>query len=435
MRLLLVSYFFPPYNTIGAVRVGKTAAYLARWGHDVRVLSAADQPLQPSLPVEIDESRVTRTPWLNVNAPIEWVAGGRQRVAAQGLSTGAKRGSLKSHLGRWYKTLVNLPDGQVGWLPYATRAGEQLLHDWRPDLILASAMPPTSLFVAERLSRRFNIPWIAELRDLWTDEGSYSQPWWRRGLERRWERRLLESAAGLVTVSQPLADHLQVEYRKPTAVVLNGFDPSDFEQPQLAESQLTCRPHRHQLQITYTGMIYAGRRDPGPLFQAVAQLGSAAQSVRIDFFGRYLQPVVEQARAFGVSDSVYVHESVGYRESLAIQQHSDLLLLLIDGDPRQRGVYTGKLFEYLGARRPILALGPADNVASQLIVERGAGVVLREPHEIAQQLRRYLHQKQSTGIAPVPQSALHGLTRAEQVRQLERFLLAQLGHINDRQAA
>ncbi len=427
MRLLIVSYYFPPYNTIGAVRVGKTAAYLARWGHDVRVLSANDQPLQTSLPVEIDESRVTRTPWCNVNAPIEWAAGGRARVAAQGMSTGASRGSLKAWLGRWYKTLVNLPDGQIGWLPQAVKAGEQLLEDWRPDLILASAMPPTSLFVAERLARQFRVPWVAEMRDLWVDEGSYQQPRWRRALEKRWERRLLNSTAGIVTVSEPLAEHLQAEYHKPTTVVLNGYDPSDVAQVATDETTTSRRPHAHQLQIAYTGMIYAGRRDPGPLFQALGQLGSAAQGVRVDFYGRYLQPVVEQARNLGVSDQVHVHDSIGYHESLRVQQQSDLLLLLIDGDPKQRGVYTGKLFEYLGARRPILAIGPHDNVAARLILDRDAGVVLSDPHEIAQQLRRFLHQKQTTGIAPLPTSVLAGLARADQVRHLEAFLLDRLG--------
>ncbi|MBL8828477.1 MAG: hypothetical protein JNM18_15955, partial [Planctomycetaceae bacterium] len=204
------------------------------------------------------------------------------------------------------------------------------------------------------------------------------------------------------------------------------YDPSDFAQVATNEATAPRRPHAHQLRIAYTGMIYAGRRDPGPLFQALGQLGSAAQGIRVDFFGRYLQPVMDQARSLGVSDQVYVHDSIGYHESLRVQQQSDLLLLLIDGDPQQRGVYTGKLFEYLGARRPILAIGPRDNVAAQLILDRDAGIVLRDPHEIAQQLRRFLHQKQTTGIAPLPTSVLTGLARADQVRHLEAFLLDRL---------
>ena len=422
MRLLFVSYFFPPFNTIGAVRVGKTAAYLSRWGHDVRVLTVADAPLQPTLPVELDESRITRTSWLNVNAPVEWALGGRQRVAAQGFATAGKRRSLMSHLGRWYKTLLNLPDGQIGWLPRGVEAGSKLLRNWQPDLIVASAMPPTSLLIAQRLAERFNIPWVAELRDLWVDEGSYRQPAWRRTLEKRWERTVLSSAAGMVTVSEPLADTLREQYGKPTTVVLNGFDADDFRQAEQTPVEPQLRDES-TLNIAYTGMIYAGRRDPTPLFQALAQLGPLAEQVRVNFFGRYLQPVVEQAARLGVSRLVRVHDAIAYHESLAVQQQSDVLLLLVDADPQQRGVFTGKVFEYFGARRPILALGPTDNVASQLILDRAAGAVLQEPGAIAEHLRSWLRQKQLGTLSNLPTQQLVGLSRSEQVRHFERFLL------------
>ena len=423
MRLLIVSYYFPPFNTIGAVRVGKTAAYLSRWGHDVRVLTAADQPLQPTLPVELDESQVVRSSWLNVNAPVEWALGGRARVAAQGYRGAAGRNSLMARLGRWYKTCVNFPDGQIGWRRPAVQAGKQLLKGWRPDLILASAMPPTSLVVADALSRQFDIPWVAEMRDLWVDEGSYQQPWWRRAIEKRWERQLLSNTTGIVTVSEPLADELIQQYHKPTTVVLNGFDPGDFAK---AEVKPVFHRDPQKLRIVYTGMIYAGRRDPTSLFEAIKQLGHDGKRVQVEFYGRYLQPVVELAQRLGVAEQVVTHDAIGYHESLATQQQSDVLLLLVDADEKQRGVYTGKVFEYFGARRPILAIGPPENVATQLIAERRAGVVLREPAEIAQQLRRWLDEKPRGGIPSPPLSATVGLTRAEQVRVLERFLLEQV---------
>src|SRR5688500_6437513 len=149
MRVLLISYLFPPFNTIGAVRTGKTAAYLTRFGHDVRVLTAANQPLEPSLALEIPDSNVTSTGWLNVNWPVELALGGRSKVAARGftLSRGRHRGLLGA-LGGWSKTLLNFPDGQIGWLPFAVRAANQICRHWRPDVILGSALPMTSLLVA-----------------------------------------------------------------------------------------------------------------------------------------------------------------------------------------------------------------------------------------------------------------------------------------------
>lgn len=417
MRLLIVSYYFPPYNTIGAVRVGKTAAGLARLGHDVRVLTADHLPLPESLPLEIDEQRVTRTRWWDVNRPVQWALGGRHRVAAQGYAVTGRFAALAKPLGRWWRTLINYPDGQIGWLPFAMRGGHELLGHWRPDAIFASAMPATSLLVASRLARRHVVPWIAELRDLWTDECGYAQPTWRKALERRLERSVLSSAAGLVTVSQPLADILQSQFARPTAVVLNGYDPLDFA------SICEMPPRGGPLRIVYTGMIYEGRRDPEPLLEALARLGEVANGIRVAFYGRYLQTVHNLASRHGVGRLIEVHEPVPYRESLRMQQQADVLLLLLERDPEQRGVFTGKLFEYLGARRPVLAVGPTGNVAADLLVERQAGVVSNDVDAIARQLRAWLAQKQQCGGLPaLPATVGAGLTRTEQVAKLDAFL-------------
>ena len=419
MRVLIVSYYFTPYNTIGAVRVGKTARYLWEMGHDVRVLAARDQPLQPTLPLEIPDTNVTRTPWLNVNAPAELVFGGRDRVATHGFSAPPKWRALARFLGLGYKTVTNFPDAQVGWLPYAVRAGKELCADWRPDIILASAKPTTSLLIGAHLARRFWIPWVAELRDLLVDDVRYPYPAPRRSLERLLERRTLSSATGIVTVSQPYAEHLQTHYLKPVETVLNGYDSIDVPiSPQPAARE-------DKLQIVYTGMIYDGCQDVTPLFRALRMLGDEAHCVRVRFFGRYLDSLARLTERYGINCSIEIAGSVPYHEALCAQQRADILLLLLvsSSEPLQRGIYTGKLFEYLGARRPILALGKNDNVAAELLVSRGAGVVLNDPVEIAAQLRSWLSQKRtSVGIDAVPAEAMAGLSRREQTARLAAFL-------------
>ena len=426
MRLLIVAYYFPPYNTIGAVRVGKTAALLAAAGHDVHVLTARDQPLQPTLDVEFDEARITRTAWCDVNAPITWALGGRRRVAAEGYAPRAARGSWLRRLGGWYKSLVNLPDGQIGWLPWALSAGRDVIERARPDLILASALPPTALWVAARLARRYDIPWVAELRDLWVDDPSYAHPAWRRWLEERLQRELLSSARGLVTVSEPLAEHLRSSYDKPTAVILNGYDMRDHQRAAaLARDAEHPRSSDRRLTIAYTGMLYAGRRNPEPLFQALALMGDDASRIHVEFTGRYLHEVEPLARRHGVGAQITVQSTVPYLESLARQQRADVLLLLTDSDPAQRGVFTGKLFEYLAARRPLLVVGGRDNVAAQLVEQRQVGFVSDDPRRIAEQLRRWLREKEQRGrLAEPPPSARDGLSRQEQVSRLDGFLRA-----------
>lgn len=419
MRLLVVSHAFPPFNTIGGVRVGKTVKYLLRFGHDVRVLTARDQPASPTLRVEAPEAKIIRTRSLNVRRPAEVALGKGARAAAENRAPrGGRLGAaLKEALAYPLRTVLYFPDANVGWMPYAVSEGGRLFRGWKPELILASSPPPTSLLVARGLARTAGVPWVAELRDLWVDQHYYRQPFWRRAAERRLERRVLSSAAGLVTVSEPLAETLRARYGKPAAVVTNGFDPSDYP----ADAAVPYDEGR--IRILYTGVTFAGRQDPTPLFEALKLLGPLAEGVRVSFYGSYLVPVAEAAERCGVSDLVEINAPVPYEQSLRMQRESDILLLLLWTDPAQRGIYTGKLFEYTGARRPVLAVGRGGDVASEFVRARGVGVVADDPARIAEQLRAWLREKQETGaVAPPPEGAAAGVSREEQTRVLESYL-------------
>ncbi len=415
MKIFLVSFNFAPYQSIGSLRISKLARYLCDQGHEVRVLAAKDIPERALLAVEVDPASVAHTPWLNANFLPELVFGGRKQVRSKGYST--QSSSVKS-LGFLYQTLFNLPDERVGWYPYAVSAGKKLLRGWKPDLIYASMPPATSLLVAARLSRISGVPWVAELRDLWVDNANYIYPGWRRSLESWLERSTLRGASGLVTVSQPWADLLQRKFGLPTAVAMNGYAPEDMPGPDEA---LNPAFEPGLLRIVYTGTVYPHSQDPAPLFAALALLGEDARRVRTVFYSRYVDAVQDAAVRAGVEGCVEHHPLVPYRESLRIQQSADLLLYLV---PNQQGFVPAKLFEYLAARRPVLAVGAKDSVPGALIQERSAGLVSNDPVEIAAWLRAQLDAKARTGPLPaLPASAAAGLSRGEQFAALERFLL------------
>jgi hypothetical protein len=124
---------------------------------------------------------------------------------------------------------------------------------------------------------------------------------------------------------------------------------------------------------------------------------------------------------------VSINGQVPFKDSLRAQQEADALVLFLWTDPKERreerGVYTGKLFEYIGARRPILAIGSMQTVASDLIAERGLGVVCETAMQVARQLQRWLAEKKTKGCVSVPAlEAGAGLTREAQTKRLEAFL-------------
>lgn len=435
MRILIVSGYFPPFAPMSGVRAGKLAKYLLARGHDVRVLCAKNLPYPPLLPLEIPEDNVRYADWLDVNALPKRVASFRNRLRgapsaggaakkAEAAPAEAKPGTGKSGLALvldrlrlLYTDITNWPDAQIGWLPYALADGGKLLSEWRADLIYATVPPLTGLLVARRLARRFDIPWIAEFRDLWVDHPYYDAPPWRSWLERIQEARTLAAASALVTVSDPWRDILEARFHKPTLTVLNGFDPDDYpeEPPRVAANQ--------ELTILYTGTLYPGRRDPTPLFQAVARLGDRARSVRMQFYGADRAAVMQLAEKAGVVGQAEVFAPVGYQRVVELQRAADILLMLRWNDPSELGVVPGKLFEYIGARRPILCLGFDQGAVPDIIRSRDLGVISEDPDVIAKALLRWLDQKCQGGrIAPLPLEARTGLSRSDQFETLERFM-------------
>ena len=410
MRLLLLSYWFPPTNAVGAVRTGKFAKYLHEAGHEVRVV-AGPRAAPLTLPLEIPETLVSRpaadpTPSPARASPAAPVSGrlgaGRSRAAE----------ALRRH---WYAAR-HVPDKQAVWVAQAVELGRALLREWRPDLIVASAPPYSGLIAAAQLSAESAVPWMAELRDPWSGNAYNDRPAWRDWLDRIMERRTLRSASALVAVSPVVARELRASYRQPVMTIFNGYAPEDVP-PSHA-------PGPHQaLSIVYTGTIYEGRRDPSPLFAAIARLPEAARRrVRVSFYGPSERQVHALAARHDVLEQVAVMPSVTYQESLAIQATADILLLLQRNHPEDEGNLPAKVFEYLGALRPILLLGYPKGVLAGLIRERGAGLVSNEPATIATQLVDWLARLSAGGIPALPETARAGLSRAAQFVHFEAFL-------------
>ena len=140
MKILLVSYYFPPTNAIGAVRIGKLAKFLLAQGHDVRVLTAAEPFLPKSLPVDFPERRIVRTRTIDLDRLPLKIFRKRNTIMQRGF---ADEPPVITWLARIYKTFITIPDGQIAWFPFAIRIGRRILRNWQPDLIYASAMPFT----------------------------------------------------------------------------------------------------------------------------------------------------------------------------------------------------------------------------------------------------------------------------------------------------
>lgn len=433
MRVLLVAWYFPPANTIAAVRLHQMALHLLDAGVDVRVLSARDLPTGQGLDCALPAARVVRSSWIDWPGMTAGLSAAlrfwRRRPAAapggaKGSAAGPARnpapdpasGGAPSLRGR-LKQLVFFPDLRWGWIPPGLKAGRAMTRDWLPDVVYATGPPFSALVLGWRLARGLRVPLVTEFRDRWSDDPYYPPPAFRAAMDRWMEGRIVRDSAALVTVSEPWAETYRARFGKPVLTVYNGYDPVLIDPARAAPVE------GGPLRVVYTGSIYPGRRDPAVLFEAIRRLGADPAAVRVDFYGTDPAHVWPIAERHGVGACVRVHPSVTQPEAVQKQLAADVLLLMQWDDPREQGNVPGKLFEYLGARRPVLLIGLEGGVPDRILSARAAGTRARDADQVAGLLQAWGAEKRAHGQLPLlPESTSRGLSHAEQFAQLPKFL-------------
>ncbi|MBQ0901395.1 glycosyltransferase [Micromonospora sp. U21] len=421
--MLLVSYHFPPAETVGARRPAALVVFAIEHGWDVQVLTAAAAASGDASAV-IPEDLVVRVapapklPRFNLS-PSGIPHSATDRPASR-VRLAAVRRAANRRLWRLGMEML-VPDPQLNWIRPATREYLRVRGDWRPDVIVTSGPPFSGFVVAAKLARRLDVPWVADYRDLWSIGNEY----WARSRLRlvvdRWiERWVLRSVAACVTVSEPMAETLRATFGCETYAIMNGIDrrplPPTSAAPAIRAQPAAAGQAVPTLTLAHTGYIYPGKREPGPLLDAIALLGPDAAHIHLVFAGEDNGVVRAGVERAGVQDSVTLLGHVSAEKSWRIQAEADVLVLLMWNDPRDAGTMSGKMFDYLQARRPILLLGYEGGLAAKMVRERRAGVVHNDKHAIAAQLREWLAVKERTGQIPaVPAAALDGLYREDQL--------------------
>lgn len=422
-RLLFIAHAYPPLPAAGSVRAGGLAKYLPHFGWDVLVLTAK----LPAGPRPV--ARVVETEYEDVIAAwksrfgMDPERGVHDRLR---LPLPSKPNSTRLHtnLIQLVRGLIAFPDEHKGWIRFAIATLSDLKDNERVDVILSTSPPISDHLIACRAKQLFNRPWVADFRDLWAANLLGSQRL-LQPLQQRLERNTLKAADALVTVSSPWAHVLQNKFPvTPVYTITNGFDPDDFgSQP----GSLT-----EFFSITHTGYLYEGKRDPTILFEVlhdlIAEGAVQKDDVRIRFYGpieSWLSPLAER---HGLREVVEMPGMIPREEALRRQAESQLLLLLGWSDPRETGQHTGKLFEYFGSARPILAVGGAVGVLTETLNETSTGVHISDKATLRQYLlSTYTEFKRNGFVSFRPnQNAIRQYTHLEMARKFSEVLTASI---------
>ncbi|MBO6575360.1 MAG: glycosyltransferase family 4 protein [Rhodothermales bacterium] len=372
-RVLYIAYYFPPSGGPGVQRSLKFVRYLPDHGWLPTVVTvdprhAAWPAVDPTMLAEVPEQVLVRRTgsWDPYAAYARLKGKTKADSVGVGFAAGEKPGPFE-WLARFVRANVFLPDARIGWVQSARKAVESLAEAHRYDAVVTSGPPHSSHLVGFHARRKLRLPWLADFRDPWSDLSYYDQlPFlpWSRAADRRLEAKVLTAADRVVTVSDAVAALLRKRGGSDVTVIPNGFDAADFE---------GVEPRRGDgFRLVYVGTMTEAQ-NPEAVWRAVAARRAAGQDIRVELVGAQDASVTASLEKCGLTDSVTRRAYVPHREAVAWMKGADLLLLSVPRTAEAGGILTGKVFEYLAAGPPILAVGPRESDLGQLLARSGAG--------------------------------------------------------------
>jgi glycosyltransferase involved in cell wall biosynthesis len=366
-EVLTLAYYFPPLGGGGVQRTLKFIKYLPEYGWSPVVITvkddrtaAHDPELAEDVPPQVP---VTRTPAYRIPAGLPW--------------------RVRNFIRRW----LLLVDDEVGWLPFAQKEAQKVIEQRKSIAALySSSAPYTSHLIGLRLQQKTGLPWIADFRDPWIGNFSSSFPTrWHEQAARRLERKVVLHADRVISVSLPMTDQFRRRYpdlpEEKFVTIPNGFDPMDFAVQEDFQGERDPK----KFTIVYTGSFYGEKQTPAYFLRAMKENieagGFDADSVVLRILGSHSAALQTQVCQLGLAQQVRVEGYASHARAVRAMQQADCLLLIIGSGRGSEVVFTGKIFEYLAARRPILALVPP-GAASELIQSARAGMIVA-PEDVA----------------------------------------------------
>ena len=271
------------------------------------------------------------------------------------------------------------PDGMKYWHESALKEASKIMDNEEIDAIISSSWPITCHTIAKDLKDRHDVPWIADLRDLWNLNPYVSHTFIREYFEKRLELKTFENADALTTTTDLAAETLSTLHPMSRIVpILSGFDKDDFKflEELVSKKDDFSTEFSEKLKFIYAGSLYGGKRDPTYLFEAIRQLEDEnkldSSKISIEFYGDSTG-LEEIANRYGLLDIVHIGGKIAHEEVLKKQLNSDVLLLISWDNEKEKMFIPGKIYEYFALKKPVLSIGYKEGSLKDLIGETKVG--------------------------------------------------------------
>lgn len=262
-----------------------------------------------------------------------------------------------------------IPDARKFWVKPSVSYLQKYLELQPVDVVITTGPPHSLHLIGLALKKSLNCKWIADFRDPWMEIDYFHQlPLTAGAVEkhRKMEREVAETADGIIVVGKSMQVYFQ-QFNPNTEVITNGYDQVTSVAPVALDKKFS---------ITHIGMMNADR-DPQVFWKVLSMLKEEipgfAEDLQIKLIGKVAPEVRKNIYTYNLSESLIYIDYLPHHEVLRHQSSAQVLLLAVNKVPSAKGIITGKIFEYLQAGRPILAVAPTDGDLAEIIEQTHAG--------------------------------------------------------------
>jgi len=386
-RALIITYYWPPAGGPG----------VQRWLHFVRYLKEFEVepivyvPENAHYPL-IDESftdfvptdiEILKQPIKEPYKMASLFSKKKTKTISSGIIS-KKKQSLAEKLLLYIRGNFFIPDARIGWVKPSFIFLKNYLAENPVDVIISSGPPHSLHLIGLRLQNEIGVKWIADFRDPWTTIHYHKSLKLTKSSEakhKKLESQILNSADKIIVTSPTTKKEFEAITNKPIEVITNGYELSGKIESELDE----------KFTIAHIGSLLS-ERNPNMLWKVLSEIVSENKDFKNDFelklAGTVSEDVLNSIKTFGLNNNLNLLGYVSHSEAIKLQHNAQVLLVLEIDKPETRAIIPGKIFEYLAAKRPIIALGPKESDIEYILEETQSGHFFSDEQET--KLKNYI---------------------------------------------
>jgi len=375
-RALIITYYWPPAGSSGVQRWVKFVKYLREYGWEP-VVYTANNPEVASLDESLSKEIPNGVEVIRRNVPepyglYKFFTGNRGKKIGVGFTSSTKKSGFINRLAIWVRGNFFIPDARMFWIRPSTRFLKDYLKTNPVDIIITSGPPHSLHLIGLNLKKKLNIPWIADFRDPWTSIYFYKDLKLTRfadRINRKLELKVLRSSDLNVVVSKSMYEEFKQKGIDKIEIVSNGFDHSEYDFSASIDDNF--------FSIVHVGTIPPSSNS-NAFWKALSRMAQENpefdKKLKIIFVGDVDSSVINSLKEYNLLEKTQL---VGYKPHSEIpkfQKSAQVLLVMAPSTSKE--ILTGKIFEYLAANRPVIAIGPIEGDLDNLLSETRAGMML-----------------------------------------------------------